>query len=129
MECSNGQSSEKINRLVYGCAGCADVGFIADDVSRKLRQTGFASAKASCLAGIGAGLKAFIDEAKAADTIITVDGCEVGCAKRVIENIGRIPQTFILTQLGLAKGATPPSDELSSQLVQTIMRDMKGYRK
>jgi uncharacterized metal-binding protein len=113
--------TEKISRIVYGCAGCTDVGFVADDVSRRLRQSGFASPKASCLAGIGAGIRPFIDIAKAADVVITVDGCEIGCAKKVIENIGLKPQSFILTQMGLKKGETLPSGELSDDLCQRIM--------
>jgi len=77
-----------MKRVVYACSGCADVGEIADQVSRKLRQDGFATSKASCIVGIGAGLKPFIDAAKAADTVITIDGCEILCAKKTIENIG-----------------------------------------
>ena len=82
---------------------------------------GFASPKASCLVGIGAGIKLFIDAAKAADMIITIDGCEIGCAKKVIENVGLTAQNFILTKLGLKKGETIPSPELSDQLVQTLI--------
>lgn len=125
MGCTSCQSLEKINRVVYGCAGCADVGHIADDVSRKLRQIGFASSKASCLAGIGAGFQSFINAAKVADIVITVDGCEIGCAKKVIENIGLTPQAVILTQMGLKKGETKPSTELTDELVQTIVSGIK----
>ena len=121
MECSNCHSAIRLSRVVYGCAGCADVGFVADDVSRKLRENGFASPKASCLAGIGAGIRPFIDAAKAADMVITVDGCEMGCAKKVIENIGLTPQSFILTRMGLEKGATTPSPGLSDDLGQKIV--------
>ncbi|MDR3562644.1 MAG: putative zinc-binding protein [Negativicutes bacterium] len=121
MGCSSCQSTEKISRVVYGCAGCADVGFVADDVSRKLRRDGYASPKASCLAGIGAGFQPFINAAKAADMVITIDGCEIGCAKKVIENIGLTPQSFILTQMGLKKGETIPSMEISDSLCLEIM--------
>ena len=91
MGCSICQSTEKIGRVVYGCAGCADVGFIADDVSRKLRRDGFASPKASCLAGIGAGIQPFIEAAKAADMVITIDGCEIGCAKKPAKESQEFP--------------------------------------
>lgn len=122
MDCNVCQSAEKLNRVVYGCAGCADVGFIADDISRRLRRDGFASPKASCLAGIGAGIETFIAAAKAADTVITIDGCEIGCAKKVIENIGLAPKSFVLTQMGLKKGETAPSENLSNDLCQKIMK-------
>jgi uncharacterized metal-binding protein len=122
MGCIACHSAEKINRVVYGCAGCADVGFIADDVSRKLRRDGFASPKASCLAGIGAGIQPFIDTAKTADEVVTVDGCEVGCARKVIENIGLTPRSFVLTKMGLTKGETTHTAALSSALCQRIMQ-------
>lgn len=120
MGCNGCQPTDKVNRVVYGCAGCADVGFVADDVSRKLRRDGFASPKASCLVGIGAGIQPFIDAAKAADMVITVDGCEVGCAKKIIENIGLSPRSFVLAKMGLTKGETTPSPELTSSLSEKI---------
>ena len=71
--------------MVYPCSGCADVGEIADQIGRKLRRDGFSSPKASCILGIAAGLTQFIDAAKDADDVVTVDGCEVACARKVIE--------------------------------------------
>jgi uncharacterized metal-binding protein len=106
--------------MAYACAGCADIGEIADQVCRKLRKDGFASSKASCLVGIGAGLPMFIDAAKAADTVVTVDGCELACGQKLIEKIGLSPRSVILTQLGLEKGKTPPSLDLINRLCQTI---------
>ncbi|HWQ60740.1 MAG TPA: putative zinc-binding protein [Negativicutes bacterium] len=108
-------------RIVYGCAGCADVGEVADAVSRKLRRDGFATSKASCITGIGAGLQPFIDAAKAAGAVITIDGCETACAKKVIQNVGIEPQAFFLTKMGLEKGKTTPSPELTEKLCGEIV--------
>ena len=121
MECTNCQPTKEISRIVYACSGCADVGEVADQVSRELRKGGFATPKASCLVGIGAGLKPFIEAAKAADTVITIDGCEIVCAKKVIENIGLQPTAIVLTEMGLEKGKTTPSTELTSSLCSTII--------
>lgn len=115
------QTPGNATRIAYACAGCADVGAVADSISRKLRQDGFATPKASCLAGIGAGLQPFIDAAKAAGTVITVDGCETACARKMIENIGITPEAVILTQMGLEKGKTTPSPALVGDLCQTIV--------
>lgn len=117
--------NEKTN-IVYACAGCADVGEIADQVSRKLRKDGFATPKASCLTGIGAGLTQFIDAAKAADTIIAIDGCEICCAQKLLEKAGLRPRSVILTELGLEKGKTTPSSDLTNQLCQTIISQVGG---
>jgi len=115
------QTPKNLTRIAYACAGCADVGAVADSISRKLRQDGFATPKASCLAGIGAGLQPFIDAAKAADTVITIDGCETACARKMLEIIGVTPQAVILTQMGLEKGKTTPSPALCDNLCQTIV--------
>jgi len=111
--------------LVYACAGCADVGGIADQIGRKLRRDGFASPNASCLAGIGAGIQSFIDVAQAADRVITIDGCEVECAKKTLENIGIQPQPVILTKMGLEKGNSSPTPELVKNLCQSIVNEFK----
>lgn len=95
MECDNCKPTKEISRIVYACAGCADVGEVADQVSQKLRKDGFATPKGSCLVGIAAGLTPFIAAAKEADTVITIDGCEIVCAKTIIENIGLEPQAFV----------------------------------
>jgi uncharacterized metal-binding protein len=114
-----------INRIVYACSGCADVGEVADQVSRKLRKDGFATPKASCLVGIGAGITPFIEAAKAAEHVITIDGCEIVCAKKIIENIGLQPNAIILTEMGLEKGKTTPSPELFSTLSQAIIERLE----
>lgn len=121
MECANCMPTKEITRVVYACGGCADVGEVADQVSRTLRKSGFATPKASCLAGIGAGLKPFIEAAQAADRVITIDGCDVLCAKKMIQNIGLEPQAIVLTEMGLEKGKTSPSPELTDRLCRSIV--------
>jgi uncharacterized metal-binding protein len=108
------------NRAVYACSGCADVGEIADQIARKLRKEGFATAKDSCLAGIGAGLTSFIDAAKAAEEVVTIDGCPVLCAKRTLEKINLAPKSIILTEFGCEKGKTTCNAELVNELVEKI---------
>lgn len=126
MQCSTCKPQNSISRIVYACSGCADVGEVADQVSRKLRKDGFATPKASCLAGIGAGITPFIDAAKAADTVITIDGCEIGCAKKIINNIGLEPHAFFLTAMGLEKGKTEPDRELTEKLCRDITDNFKS---
>lgn len=120
MECAACKPQSSINRIVYACGGCADVGEVADQVSRKLRKDGFATPKASCLAGIGAGMAPFIEAAQAADMVITIDGCGIGCAKKMIENINLRPHGIFLTAMGLEKGKTVPSQELTDKLCREI---------
>jgi uncharacterized metal-binding protein len=120
MECSDCKPQNSINRIVYACGGCADVGEVADQVSRKLRKDGFAAAKMSCLAGIGAGIAPFVEAAKAADTVITIDGCGMVCAKKMIEKTGLEPRSIVLTSMGLEKGKTKPAQELTERICREI---------
>lgn len=107
--------------IMYACAGCADLGELSDQVCRHLRREGFAVAGSSCLAGIGAGLRSFIDAAKAQERVITVDGCAVGCAKKIIEKIDLLPESIILTDMGYIKGETKVTTELVNKLGQEII--------
>jgi len=106
------------------CSACNpqdEISKVADLVGRKLRKDGFATPKASCLAGIGAGLTPFIDTAKKANTVITIDGCEVGCAKIIIDNIGLKSHAVFLNTMGLEKGKTRPSPELTEKICRNIV--------
>lgn len=119
MECSSCKADAE-KRIVYACAGCADVGEVADQVGRKLRRDGFATSKASCLIGIAAGVQAFTDAAQAAESVITIDGCGVCCAKKVIEGMNLEPNSVVLTDMGLVKGETTSSGELIEKLANRI---------
>ena len=113
------------NRIVYACAGCADVGELADQVSRKLRRDGFATSASSCLVAIGAGLKPFIDAATKAESIVTIDGCPVRCAKILIEKIGISPNSIVLTELGVEKGNTVVTPQLTEEICEKIWSQYK----
>jgi uncharacterized metal-binding protein len=85
-----------------------------------MRKEGYAQPTASCLAGIGAGIQTFIDAAKGVEEVITIDGCGMLCAKKIIENIGIEPKSYVLTEMGLEKGKTKISEELIDDLYQKI---------
>ena len=106
------------NRIVYACAGCADVGELADQVARKLGRDGFADP--SCLVPIGAGLQPFIAVAIEAASVVTIDGCSVRCAKLLIEKIGVSPTSIVLTELGIEKGKTTVTPQLTEDICKKI---------
>ncbi len=106
-------------RMVYSCSGAADVGEISDRVARRLRDEGFA--KMSCLAGIGAELSGYVQTAKGADVVFTIDGCGTACAKKGLERIGVIPKAIILTEMGLEKGKSPAVEEVVSRITGQII--------
>ena len=110
-------------KLIYACSGAADVGAIADQVARRLRSEGVA--KMTCLAGIGAELPSYVQSAKGVDTNITIDGCQVACAKITLEKIGVTPTSYILTDMGLIKGETPVTEKIIVQMSEKI-KNMNG---
>jgi uncharacterized metal-binding protein len=97
-------------KLIFSCAGAADVGEIADRAVRKLHKEGVG--KLYCLAGIGAGLNNFIEQTKGASKVLVIDGCPVDCAKKLMEKNGIQNFQFIrVTDSGLEKGKSPATDE------------------
>jgi uncharacterized metal-binding protein len=110
-------------KLIYACSGAADVGEIADLVTRRLRDE--SAAEMSCLAGVGAGLSGYVQSAKGADINITIDGCKTACAKKTLERIGVQPTSYILTGFGLVKGETPVTEKIIDEVLAKI-KSAKG---
>ena len=90
------------NRMLLACSGGSNVGQLANQAVVELTQEGFG--KMYCLVGIGAQLKNFVQSAKDAETIVTLDGCSLGCAKAVLEQ-AKIPNKnyLVLTDLSIEK--------------------------
>lgn len=109
--------------LLYSCSGAADVGQIADRVARNLRDRGFA--RMTCLAGIGADLSGFVESARGAELNITIDGCGTRCAMKALERIGVHPASYVLTDYGIDKGTTPPTDDIVNRLSDLIAKEKK----
>ena len=105
-------------KLVYACSGAANTGLLSDQVARKLRDQGFGSM--TCLAAVGADLSGFIQSGKSADKNIVIDGCPVGCGKKIFEK-NNIPfEHFITTNYGVEKGKTEITQEVISRVTSEI---------
>jgi uncharacterized metal-binding protein len=102
-ECACGGSS----RLIFSCSGAADVGALTDQVTRKLSKEG--KGKLYCAAVVGANITEKIAPIKTASEIVTVDGCSVLCAKKMLENAGFSPKSYNMEELGFQKGKTEPN--------------------
>ncbi len=105
-------------RLVFPCSGAADVGAIADQVGRKM--TGEGLGKMYCLAGIGGHVSGIVETTKAADEIITIDGCPIACATKAAEHIGIKPKSFDVTKMGFEKGKSPVTEEAIDKVYSEI---------
>lgn len=104
--------------LLYACSGAANTGFLADNVARTLMKDD--SGQMTCLAAVGAGLSGFIASAKGANNIV-IDGCPVGCGKKIFED-NSLPYTqIVLTELGVEKGKT----EITADVIREISGKVK----
>ena len=106
--------------LIYACAGASDVGEITDKVARKLSGD---IGQMTCLAAAGAHLSGFVESAKGAAANLVIDGCSVKCAAKLLEHIGVAPRAFVLTEMGLKKGFTPPDEKIVSDISVRIKKE------
>jgi uncharacterized metal-binding protein len=113
-ECACGGSSG----LIFSCSGAADVGELSDRVARKLSKEG--KGRLFCTAVIGADITEKIAPLKTASGIVTIDGCSVLCAKKILEKAGFIPKAYNLEAMGFPKGKT----EVNSASVDSAIGKM-----
>lgn len=93
--------------MIFPCAGACNVGQMANDLAKTLSNDGVG--KMACIAAVGAGGLMAINAAKQTKIILVLDGCPVGCAKKILEKNGVTTTTqIVMTDTGMKK-----TDELS----------------
>jgi uncharacterized metal-binding protein len=101
-------------KLIFACSGAADVGAIADQAARKLTKDG--AGKMFCLAGVGGRVAGIMATTASAASILAIDGCPLNCVKNCLEQAGfRNYEHLQLGDLGMEKGATPPTPDAIAQ--------------
>ena len=90
------------NVMILACSGGSNVGQLSNQAAVELTQEGFG--KMFCLAGIGGQLSGFVHSARDVDNLLVIDGCQVGCAKAIMDN-AKVPMKnyVVLTDLGIEK--------------------------
>jgi uncharacterized metal-binding protein len=110
--------------LIFSCSGSADVGGIGDGAARRLSSEGVA--KMFCLAGVGARIEQILSHAELAETLISVDGCENECSRKVLQAAGFQPAIHLrITDLGMEKGNTPISPDRIREVTEEIKRKLR----
>lgn len=88
--------------MILACSGGSNVGQLSNQVAIELTQEGFG--RMFCLAGIGGKISGFVQSAKDVPVLVVIDGCQIGCAKAVLENAGiPIKHYLIITDEGIEK--------------------------
>ena len=122
MSCCCG--GDKKLKLLYSCSGSANSGYLADQVWRTLKGSGAGSG--TCLAAVGADLSGFLASAKEAEENIIIDGCPVGCGKKIFENKGLPFTQYVVTDFGVEKGKTEITGEVISRVSAEIREKIEA---
>lgn len=110
--------------MILACAGGSNVGQLSNQAAVELTQEGFG--KLFCLAGIGANLSGFVQSARDIPQLVVIDGCEMGCAKGVLER-AEVPVRgyLVITDLDIQKNKNLI---LIREEVDQVKRAVKGLR-
>jgi uncharacterized metal-binding protein len=78
------------------------VGQLSNDLAKKMSKEGIG--KMACIAAVGAGGPMAIKAANEAKIVLIIDGCPMGCAKKIVEKAGIRPTLQVLvTDIGMKK--------------------------
>jgi len=114
-----------VTTMILACSGGSNVGQLSNQTGVELTQEGFG--KLSCLAGVGAHLSGFVQSARDIDKLVVIDGCEVGCAKGVLEH-AEVPLRayLVITDLGIGKNKEMNLKREEIDRVKQAVRDLSS---
>ena len=121
-ECCCGGTDPTKNVLLYACSGGANVAEASDKACRQLMSEGLNSM--FCHAGLGAGIRGMVQQARDADLNVVIDGCPVDYAWKTFDKLALSNVCFVrVTDLGLEK--KPKGTRTTNDEVTTIVDHMK----
>jgi uncharacterized metal-binding protein len=89
-------------RMILACAGGSNVGQLSNQAAVELTQEGFG--KLFCLAGVGSHLSGFVQSARDIGDLVVIDGCEIGCAKAILEHADiPVKNYLVISAMGIEK--------------------------
>jgi len=114
--------------MILACSGASNVGQLSNRAAVELTQEGYG--KMFCLAGIGGDLSGFVQSAKDTSRMMVIDGCDVGCAKAILER-SEIPlkDYLVLTSLGIEKNKDFDLKHLGIQEVKGAIKKLCSSKK
>lgn len=124
-KCSCGNGSKVI---IYSCSGSSNVGQLANEVTVELARAGKGSM--GCLVGLSANISTMVQNAKAADALLVVDGCNVKCGSKVLERAGLTGfDSVVIVEMGIVKNHDLRGDrEIMPELFGRISARLAAMR-
>jgi len=111
------------NVMILACSGASNVGQLSNQAAIELTQEGYG--KMFCLAGIGGQLSGFVQSAKDVPNLVAIDGCQVGCAKAILDQAGIEAKNYIV--LTDNPGIEKNKDfELKREEIEQVKSTVKG---
>ena len=92
---------EEQRAILFACfGGFSNVGVMTSLASLDaVRKVGLDKACIGCLSGLPTGLESVEQMTKNAKCVVTIDGCDLECAKKIVENTGaEITSSIVLTR-------------------------------
>lgn len=109
--------------MILACSGGSNVGQLSNQAAVELTQEGIG--KMFCLAGIGGQLSGLVRSARDATMMVVIDGCEVGCAKAVLDQ-AQIPlkNYIVITDEGFEKNKDLSLERADIDRVKTAVEQV-----
>jgi len=122
-ETANGVS----RNALFVCFGClSNVGTLTGLAGLQVvREVGTDRAGVFCLGGLATEAQSVLDKTRAAERIITVDGCALNCARKIVEGAGFTPDRALtlVQDCGLKKGPPLEYNDADVELVAQAIRE------
>ena len=116
--CESGIETEGgTKRIIFACAGASKAGQLSNEAAVQLTKEGYGNI--ACTASLAVSTPSIKKKVEAADEVVVIDGCPVGCARQIVERAGVAPdQEIVVTALGIEKGG---GLDLSEEDVETVV--------
>lgn len=110
--------------IVFACAGCSFAARLSWELAKELDRRGIA--EMSCLAGIGARKKPFLNKLRHREVWV-IDGCPIECGLGIFDLIdARVDRHIRLADLGFKKNAEPEGGVDMDALINRVVEQAVG---
>jgi uncharacterized metal-binding protein len=124
--CTCGADEPK--RIIFPCAGQANVGQLTNLAALRLTEEGYGSI--ACVALLAIGAENLVANAMNADEVVILDGCPMLCAKKIAGAQGiAAGQHLVLTELGITKGPSKSYTDEDIGKIVAACRKGEGRKK